>query len=70
MMKYYDLVLGLIPAMFITAFLLYFITGLSWTVTVPTAATVSALVIGHALFINPPITGPQSTQDSPVHLTD
>lgn len=70
MMKYYDFVLGLIPAMFISAFLLYFITGLSWTLTVPSAAAVSALVIGHALFINPPITESHTAQEPPVQFAD
>lgn len=70
MMKYYDFVLGLIPAMFISAFLLYFLTGLSWTLTVPSAAAVSALVIGHALFINPPITGSHTPQEPPVQFAD
>ncbi len=70
MMTYYDVVLGLIPAMFISAFLLYFITGLSWTVTIPSAATVSALVIGHALFVNPPITSTQPTREPLVQHTD
>lgn len=70
MMKYYDFVLGLIPVMFISAFFLYFATGLSWTLTIPAAAAVSALVIGHALFINPPVSGSPPRQDPPVQYAD
>jgi hypothetical protein len=70
MMKYYDIVLGLIPVTFISAFLLYLATGLPWTITVPSAAALSALIIGHALFVNPPTADPHPSPDSQVNYTD
>ncbi|KAB1196012.1 MULTISPECIES: hypothetical protein [Haloferax] len=54
MTGYYDYILGLIPLALvgITASLVVF--GLQLTTAVPMAAGVSALLTGHALFVNGP----------------
>lgn len=69
MMKYYDVVLGLIPVSFIGAFLLYLATGLPWSITIPFAGMISALIIGHALFINPPVSQPPP-KNPPIRYAD
>jgi hypothetical protein len=62
MTGYYDYVLGLIPvAMFgITAALS--VLGLSLAAAVPVGAGVSALVVGHALFVNGPVASVVETE--------
>jgi hypothetical protein len=58
MTGYYDYVLGFIPlALFgITGALT--VAGVGLTTAVPAAAAVSALAIGHALFVNAPADSP------------
>jgi tetrahydromethanopterin S-methyltransferase subunit C len=61
MAGYYDFVLGLIPIALagITAVLTVF--GFGLTTAVPMAAVVSLGIIGHAMFVSPPV----DTQASP-----
>jgi hypothetical protein len=55
MAGYYDYVLGAIPlALFGISGSLTF-AGLSLTTAVPLAASVAVLLIGHALFVNAPV---------------
>jgi len=67
MTRYYDYVLGLIPAAMGGVTLLLFISGIQLTVAVPAGAATAALIIAHALFVNVPgevesITEPQSNR--------
>jgi len=54
MTRYYDYVLGLIPAVMfgLTAILVF--AGIQLTLAVPVGAGAAVLVIGHALFVNVP----------------
>lgn len=57
MTGYYDYVLGLIPlALFGLTGTLY-VAGLGVTQAVPIAAGVAAGIVGHALFVNGPVSG-------------
>jgi len=53
-MNYYDLVLGLIPLALLGLTALFTATGLALTTAVPVAGSVSAAMIGHALFVRTP----------------
>ncbi|SIR86858.1 hypothetical protein SAMN05421858_4189 [Haladaptatus litoreus] len=55
MTGYYDLILGLIPLALIGVTGIVSAAGLSLTAAVPVGATVSVLLIGHALFVNGPV---------------
>lgn len=55
MADYYDYVLGLIPLALLGLSSLLSVVGLSLTTAVPLAASVSVLVVGHALFVNGPV---------------
>ena len=61
MSRYYDYVLGLIPAGLIgvTAFLN--LVGLSLTAAVPVGAGVALALMGHAMFVRAPLEGADGT---------
>ncbi|KTG27247.1 hypothetical protein [Haloferax profundi] len=61
MTGYYDYILGLIPLALIGITGTLVFAGLQLTTAVPMAAGVSALLTGHALFVNGPST------PAPVH---
>lgn len=71
MTGYYDIVLGLIPLSLagLTAILLA--AGMSLSVSVPLASIASLGLMGHAMFVNAPVTasaapnGGQTTPDAP-----
>ncbi len=54
MTRYYDYVLGLIPAVMLGVTLLLFMSGIQLTMAVPAGAAAAVLIIGHALFVNVP----------------
>jgi hypothetical protein len=54
MASYYDYVLGFIPLALLSISATLLVAGWSLTAAVPTAASVSVLAIGHALFVNGP----------------
>ncbi|WP_253737351.1 hypothetical protein [Halohasta salina] len=67
MTRYYDYVLGLIPAVLFGLTALLFLAGVQLTLAVPVGAGASVLVIGHALFVNVPgETDPMADQRSTV----
>ena len=66
MTGYYDLILGLIPLALIGVTGAVSAAGLSLAVAVPVGATVSVLLIGHALFVNGPVaSAPEPTSTTP-----
>jgi hypothetical protein len=66
MTGYYDLILVLIPLALIGVTGAVSAAGLSLTAAVPVGATVSVLLIGHALFVNGPVaSAPESTSAAP-----
>lgn len=54
-MDYYDLVLMLIPLVLLSVTGTFAAVGVALTIAVPVAATVSAGIIGHAMFVNEPV---------------
>ncbi|MFH5800941.1 hypothetical protein [Haladaptatus sp. CMAA 1911] len=71
MTGYYDLILGLIPLTLIGVTGAVSAAGLSMTAAVPVGATVSVLLIGHALFVNGPVSSaPESTAATPAPRTN
>ena len=67
MTRYYDYVLGLIPAVMGGVTLLLFMSGIQLTVAVPVGTAAAVLIIAHALFVNVPgqvesVPEPQSTR--------
>jgi len=54
MTRYYDYVLGLIPAVLFGLTAILFLAGVQLTMAVPVGAGAAVLVIGHALFVNVP----------------
>jgi hypothetical protein len=54
MTRYYDFVLGLIPAVMFGLTAILFVAGVQLTMAVPVGAGAAVLVIGHALFVNVP----------------
>lgn len=71
MTGYYDYVLGVIPLALLGITAALSVVGLPLAMAVPAGGGVSALVIGHALFINGPVnptpqpTGPQPNPQTP-----
>lgn len=57
-MNYYDLVLGLIPLALLGLTGVLTTAGLALTTAVPLAGTISAGMIGHAMFIRTPTDAP------------
>ena len=70
MSRYYDYVLGLIPAALIgvTAFLN--LVGLSLTVAVPVGAGVALALMGHAMFVRAPLDDASRTLDDASRTLD
>ena len=56
MLSYYDLVLGLIPLSLAGLTALFLTGGLSLSLAVPLASTVAVGLMGHAMFVNGPVT--------------
>jgi len=57
-MNYYDLILGLIPLALLGLTALLTTAGLALTAAVPLAGTISAGMIGHAMFVRTPTDAP------------
>lgn len=55
MVRYYDLILGLIPLALLGISAILFLGGIDLTMAVPVGATVSVALIGHAMFVSPPV---------------
>lgn len=60
MTSYYDYVLGLIPVALLGITLSLSLLGLPLTTAVPIGGGVSALLVGHALFVNGPVAEPEA----------
>lgn len=54
MTRYYDYVLGLIPAVMLGVTAALFLAGIQLTVALPVGAGAAIVVIGHALFVRVP----------------
>jgi len=54
MTRYYDYVLGLIPAVMLGVTAILSLAGIQLTMAVPVGAGAAVLIIGHALFVNVP----------------
>lgn len=54
-MDYYDLVLILIPLVLLSVTGTFAAAGVALVIAVPVAATISAGIIGHAMFVNEPV---------------
>lgn len=65
MTGYYDYVLGVIPLTLLGITTTLSIVGFPLTMAVPAGASVAALVIGHALFVNGPVTPTQPQAPTP-----
>ena len=71
MTRYYDYVLGLIPAVLLGLTAVLFLAGVQLTLAVPVGAGASVLIIGHALFVNVPGRNePMADQRSTVQPTN
>lgn len=71
MTEYYDVVLGAIPIALISVTAVLSFAGLSLTLAIPLAATVSVVLIGHAMFVNGPVDAPTpGTDDVTDDVTD
>lgn len=60
MPRYYDIVLGLIPLLIIGVAVTLTVAGFNPLFAAATGGAVSASVVGHALFFNPPGDLPQN----------
>jgi len=69
MTGYYDLVLGLIPVALLGLTAALTAAGLGLTTAVPIAASVPVALIGHAMFVNAPVST-EPVQSEPVRSTD
>ncbi|TQQ81128.1 hypothetical protein EGH24_08315 [Halonotius terrestris] len=69
MAQYYDYVLGVIPLVLGGLTGLLSVAGLDLTAALPVGASVSALIIGHALFVNMP-TQPTAESTEATHRAD
>lgn len=63
MTGYYDLILGLIPLSLIGVTGILSLAGFSLTAAVPLAASIPAALIGHALFVNSPVSETPSSAE-------
>lgn len=61
MTGYYDYVLGLIPGAFVGITALLGVAGVDRLVAMPVGAAVAAVIAGHALFVNGPVTTDRET---------
>lgn len=64
MTGYYDYVLGLIPATLFAVTIVLSVFGVPLTTAVPVGGGASALLVGHALFINGPVDDPVEVPDA------
>ncbi|MCL9816293.1 hypothetical protein [Natronocalculus amylovorans] len=64
MTGYYDYVLGLIPVSLIGITAMLSVIGLPLTLAVPVGAAVAIAIIGHAVFVNVPVSNPQPMTDT------
>lgn len=65
MVGYYDAVLGLIPLSLAGLTALLLTGGLSLSLAVPLASTAAIGLMGHAMFVNGPVTGVTTDTASP-----
>ncbi len=64
MTGYYDYVLGLIPAALFAVPIALSVFGIPLSVAVPVGGVASALLIGHAMFVNGPDDEPREVPDA------
>jgi len=64
MTGYYDYVLGLIPVSLIGITAMLSVIGLPLTLAVPVGAAVAIAIIGHAVFVNVPVSNPRPMTDT------
>ena len=65
MTGYYDYVLGLIPATLLGVTIALSVLGIPLSAAVPVGGGASALLIGHALFVNGPVDRTPDAPDAP-----
>lgn len=65
MTGYYDYILGLIPLALLGITALLSVVGFPLAQAVPVGAGASVLLIGHALFVNGPVSTPPSSATGP-----
>lgn len=72
MARYYDLVLGLIPAALFGITAVLTVGGVDLTTAVTAGASVSGILIGHAIFVNGPVDDdvPSETPAEPFETAD
>jgi hypothetical protein len=71
MTGYYDIVLGLIPLSLAGISGVLTVAGLELTTAVPLASLVAVALIGHAMFVNAPVSSsPPSGQREPSYSAD
>jgi hypothetical protein len=64
MPDYYDYVLAFVPVALVGITAVLGAAGVDLLVAIPVGAAAASLVVGHALFVNGPVTGP--TDETPV----
>lgn len=64
MTGYYDYVLGLIPAALLAVPIALSVFGIPLSVAVSVGGVASALLIGHAMFVNGPVDEPREVPDA------
>jgi hypothetical protein len=70
MAEYYDYVLGLIPLTAVGVAGLLALAGVSPSLAIPVGAGLTVPLVGHALFVRAPVSGPrQPTGQSPASET-
>jgi hypothetical protein len=62
MVGYYDYVLGLVPVTLVGLTAALVARGVAFTVAAPIGAGAAALIVGHALFVNGPVSPSPSGQ--------
>lgn len=68
MTGYYDYVLGLIPVSLIGITAMLSVIGLPLTLAVPVGAAVAIAIIGHAVFVNVPVSKPRPMTDTAANV--
>ncbi len=63
MTTYYDVVLGVIPLTFVAVIGVSATVGTDLVITLTAGSVLAAGLVGHALFVNPPITHPPTATD-------
>ena len=64
MTGYYDYVLGLIPVSLVVITGALLLAGFQLTTAVPLGSLVAVGLVGHAMFVNAPVTPTQTTEGS------